>query len=372
MPALARILLAALVVLLLSACAPSGPEMSAWGEIARVAQADAVTSPAAAWTSDGRFAAAWVGADERGVHHDLRFLPGSPVTLPLPPRNPYTQMLVPSSSGYLHLLWLDVDERGETALYNAVLSSEQTVERGPAEVSSAPVTAFSAAPGVSGRALVVWTQGVLPESGLFAAEIDASGRPGPPVRIAGRASTPAMVRTQDGSALVFWRADGRVFRARLSGIALLDVTDIGPDVALEAGDALLSLSAGLGEDAAGLFWNVLRADGRSETWTMWGEPAAAAWAAPSRLTLGEAAGTVNLVSAPGEQTSRLMLAARVSGRQIGVLVLEESRFVLREIVVTNTWLAVPPTLLVRSQGHMTLVWYNHLPGEAPALLMTTQ
>jgi hypothetical protein len=372
MPALARILLAALVVLLLSACAPPGPAMSAWGEIVRVAQADAVTSPAAAWTSDGRFAAAWVGSDGRGVHHDLRVLSGGPVTLPLPPRNPYAQVLLSSSSGFLHLLWLDVDERGQTALYNAYLSPDQTVERGPAEVSSAPVTAFAAVRSVDGRALVVWTQGTPPESGLFAAEIDASGRPGPPVRIAGRGYTPAMVRTQDGSALVYWRADARVFRARLSGIALLDVTDIGPDVALEAGDALLSLSAGLGEDAAGLFWNVLRADGRSETWGMWGEPAAAAWSAPSRLTLAEAAGVVNLVSAPGEQTSRLTLAARVSGGQIGVLVLEDGRFVLREIVVTNASLAVPPALLVRLQGHLTLAWYNHLPGEIPSLLMTTQ
>jgi hypothetical protein len=356
---------------LLTACAPQETRRSAWGPIRLIASADAIVAPAAALT-DGTLRAAWVGADARGVHHDFAQPDGTSVTLPLPPRNPYGQVLLPSSSGYTHLLWLDVDARGQTALYTALISPDSSVERGPTEVSSAAVTSFSAVHTQDGRAAVVWAQGEGPVSAIFLSTLDASGRPGPAAQIAPRGNSPALVRAADGSVLAFWRAGGRLVRARLAGGALLETSDLTADVALAAGDALVSLSAGLTDDTGALFWNIVRArSGASETWASWGPSGGSNWPAPVRLSLGEAAAPIALVAAPATQTESLIAAARI-GAQLGIIRLENSRFRLDGIIVSEVTLAVPPTLLADATGRLTLAWYDHAPGAVPHLLSTSQ
>lgn len=355
---------------LLAACAPPEVPTSAWGPIRLIASADAISAPAAA-LANATLRAAWVGSDARGVHHDFAQSEGTSVTLPLPPRNPYGQVLLPSSSGYTHLLWLDVDERGRTGLYTALIAPDSTVERGPTEISSAPVTSFSAVHTQDGRAAVVWAQGESPISAIYLSTIDASGRPGPAAQIASRGSWPALVRAADGSVLAFWRAGGRLVRARLAGGALLETSDLTADVALAAGDALVSLSAGLTDDTGALFWNIVRANGTFETWASWGPSAGSDWPAPVRLSLGEAAAPVALVAAPATQTESLVAAARI-GDQLGIISLEDGRFRLDGIIVSEVTLAVPPTLLAGDDARLTLVWYDHAPDEVPRLLSTDQ
>src|SRR5690606_36568070 len=148
-----------LIAVLFAGCPSTPPPpQSAWGGVITIAQAEQMSAPAL-WEDGQRLTAAWIGADEGGVHHDARVVDaGGALTpgtiLPLPPARPHRQTLLPAADGLLHLMWIDANPAGENRLYSALLTPDLRVERGPVELSSAPTYAYAALPAADGG---LWT-----------------------------------------------------------------------------------------------------------------------------------------------------------------------------------------------------------------------
>ncbi len=277
---------------LLAGCAPlsttANAPLSYWGRVITIAQAEQTSAPALS-VADDRIAAAWIGADERGIHQDARLLSANalsdPVVLPLPPAHPFEQQMHPAADDQHHLLWLDALETSENRLYAALLSPELRVTRGPTPVSDRETRRYSALPGGDGELLIVWSGGLLAEPALYLQTVDRAGRPRPPVALVTDADWPALIRASDGSLHLFWLrlSDGQLHHATLHNEQLLNTQALAHHAALEAGDRLHSLNAALDNSHFYLFWNVTRAAGGQESWMTTRAFGGSMWSVPVRL-----------------------------------------------------------------------------------------
>ncbi len=389
--------------LLLTACDTSQPPivpLSAWGEIRTLAQAEQSSAPALYVSSQGIVTAAWVGADDTGIHHDMRQGTGETVILPLPPVHPYAQSLHPSAfDETTHLLWLDADYQlrndpltaNTQYLYAALINSAQTVERGPTRISSRLTLHYTAVTSVDGGLWVAWSGGLPAEPELYTQRIDNAGRPLQPQRLAINADFPAIVRAEDGTLLLFWTqpTSGTVYRARLvEGIAQ-DITTISSSPVLNAGDRLVNVSASLDTTHAYLFWNIARADGHPETWWTSGAVEAEEWSLPQRLgiaTMDEPFvtgfnGGAGIAASAGE--TWLSWAAPMIGQydmlpvgvydgaQLGVVYLQGGAVVGYQAVVAVDLLIGTPTLMSDRDRHLYLSWSYPTPAGYADLLLTS-
>ncbi|HLV34386.1 MAG TPA: hypothetical protein VKY59_04690 [Spirillospora sp.] len=265
---------------------------SLWGAVRVISETEQSHAPALWVQPDGILTAAWVGADNRGVHHDARVISGSTmgdaVTLPLPPIHPYGQQLWPASGDHLHLLWLDAGADGQQRLFAAHLSPDLGVERGPVEVSDRQTLDYAAIAAGSGQVVTVWSGGSLAEPALYAQSISARGIPSSPVLLKHNAAQPALTRTNDGTIHVFWldTTDHGLRYGQLQRDALLAAGSTGHSLHLGPGDRLHSLSAGTDAAHLYLFWNITRLDGTDETWMTARPLDTGEWSAPLRVGVG--------------------------------------------------------------------------------------
>jgi hypothetical protein len=262
------------VLMTLAACSPPQADLqahSAWGQIYTITQAEQSSAPAI-HVDASRVMAAWVGADDSGIHHDARVLLAgdlSPVVvLPLPPANPYAQGLLPAGDDALHLLWLDSDTNQQPYLYSALISASVRVERGPIRLSDRPARRYQALAMGDGGLLVLWSGGLLAEPGLFAQVLDSLGRPQPPALLTADADWPTLARTEDGTLHVLWLrpSDDSLHHARLDGLQLREHQPLPFGLERATGDRLHGLYAALDASHLYLLWNITRADGTPETW----------------------------------------------------------------------------------------------------------
>ncbi len=382
-------------MLFLCALAPVGQETSAelasvWSAPVTLGQAPQADAPALA-VSGGQIVAAWVGADDRGLHQDARRLfageLGEIVTLPLPPTHPYAQRLLPGSFGSSHLLWLDAAAEGTTNLYSAFLASDLTVERGPVSVSEGLALSYSAVEDGAGGLWLAWSGGLLAEFSVYVRRIDDEGRPLLEMtRLAENATDPALVRAADGSIWLFYIAGGALLRQRLAPAGDAPAQPLTGAISLGAGDRLIDVRAALDATTAYFFWNVTRVDGTDETWLAAGSLSAASWPQPQRLTItsddaaqvesGFKLGKVAAASLEGDTALRWIepasgqantLVAAVEGDAgLGVVVLRGGQVIGYTTAVPGVRLLGLPALSVSETGAVDLAWSS--PGETAANL----
>ncbi|MBI1257068.1 MAG: hypothetical protein GC204_06330 [Chloroflexi bacterium] len=356
-----------LVVPLLILCAACGSETtgsqlyptatkSADG-VLTIARAQQVDAPALV-VSGGQLIAAWIGADERGVHQDVRRFSdqgySEAVTLPLPPTHPYGQQLFPGADGATHLLWLDADQAQQTNLYAALLTPDLAVERGPVPVSEGLALDFSAVPDGTGGLWTVWSGGQFSELILYMRRIDAEGRPlFDKVALASNATNPSLVRSADGQVWVFWVAEGQLLCQRID---LPDQTTqaLTSAISLASGDRLINVRAALDATHAYFFWNVTRASGLNETWWTTGTLGDTGWRQPTRLTAGAGAAlrwTVPLSSQP-----QTLIAAVESDTGLGIISLSAGALIGFTTLRASEHLIGFPALVVNAAGSFDLAW----------------
>ncbi|MBI5669574.1 MAG: hypothetical protein HZC41_16350 [Chloroflexi bacterium] len=385
------------LLLMLASCASAAATVtapvSAWGQIITFGQAEQGDAPVL-WASSAGVTAVWVGADERGVHHDSRNLTNSglsgTVVLPLPPVYPFGQQLFPAADDHLHLLWLDANAEGEPRLYTALLSPQLTVIRGPTVVSDRRTLRFAVVPNADGSLWVVFSGGLMAEPGLFAAYVDAQGRPRQQVApVAANADWPSFAQGADGVVL-YWRrpADGRVFRASFHDGAA-DAVIATTAIPLAAGDRLESLAAAADRTHGYLFWNITRADGQVETGWASGAWNTGDWQAErlgvaiddaSPFITGFNTGTASTAGA-GDQWARwasppagvygvLPVAAQV-GSALGVIYFQAGRIAGYQTIVENTSLIGLPAIRADRDLFLYLAWAQPNDSGSADLNLTT-
>ncbi len=278
-----------------TAAAEPSTSSSPWGPILILAQTEQTGAPAL-WVHNEQVTAAWVGADERGVHHDARVLSAAASTeatvLPLPPVHPYAQQLYPAADQHSHLLWLDAHENGENRLYSALLTPQLSVQRGPTLITDNETRRYAALPAGNGELIAVWSGGLLAEPSLYLQLIDRAGRPRPATRLTTDADWPALVRANDGTLYVFWLrpSDGSLHQARITDdqLSASQPLDHHPD--LQPGDRLQGLHAALDMTHLYLFWNITRVDGSAETGWMTRHLDSIQWSAAAKAGLEQPEG----------------------------------------------------------------------------------
>lgn len=386
--------LALLVLLAGCASAAATPDAltSTWGEIITFGQAEQSHAPAL-WASRASVTAVWIGADDRGVHHDSRILTASGLTdtlvLPLPPMHPYGQQLFPATDDNLHLLWLDANTEGETRLYTALISPGMAVLRGPTVVSNRRTLRYSAISNADGSLWVVFSGGMAAEPALFAAHVDNQGRPRQDVvRAAASADWPSFAGSANG-AMLFWRRpdDGQVFRALFhegSISASLPVTA----VSLAPGERLESLNAAADRTHGYLFWNITRANGQAETgWASdvwhsddWQVGRLGVDMESGTYSTGFNTGTASTADA-GDMWGRwasplagsyntLPVAAQV-GTALGVIYFRSGRIVGYQTIAKNISLIGQPAIRTDRDLFLYLAWAQPADSGAANLNLTT-
>jgi hypothetical protein len=375
--------------------------MSLWGEMTLLGQTEQSQSPAI-WSQSERTVAAWIGADQTGVHQDIRVLSGGTlsdrVVLPLPPVHPYEQQIAPALGDAVHFLWLDLDDpSNETRLFSAYVGLSPTphVERGPIRVSDQRTLRYAIVPNPDGSLWAVWSGGLLSEPSLYAQYLDPLSRPQPPRKLIDNADSPALARANDGTVYLFWLQAASpsriktVYRAHL-GDGVIDapqaITQTPP---LNRGDQLMDLRAGLDAMHGYLIWNVQRADGTMETWLSSGALSAKTWSSPTRLGVqwttkttfetgfnGGAARPalagdhwLRWASPAAGQFDLLPLAAQVDD-SLALVYLRGGAIVgYQEIAPLSLGLIGAPALLTGADRHFTLAWSQ--PTSAGAELKVT-
>ncbi|MCB9450653.1 MAG: hypothetical protein H6672_04395 [Anaerolineaceae bacterium] len=388
-------LLVALLVVGLAGCAGEAtlpPEMSRWGEVLTLGEAE--QSTASAFTVDAnRLTAFWVGADETGVHQDMRIILSGQLTertvLPLPPEHPYGQQTAPASPGNTHLLWLDAGEDNLPRLFEAVLTPEMTVERGPLEVSDRRTLHFTHLPAEDSGLQVVWSGGTPAEPHLFFQEIDSAGRPKRPQPLGVSGDWPLLTAV-DGKTVLFWlnRAEEQIYSGELLPGVLLAQRSVVALPELTPGDRLLAMQVGADQTHAYLFWTITRLAGGTETWYASGLLTGGDWSSPARLgftaletpfTTGFNSGTAQGASSgvtwvawvsPAQTQYAVLPVAAGWGKRLVVLYFQAGQVVGWQDIAGTNGLIGSPLLIADRDLHLYLAWADPQPTGSAALKIT--
>jgi hypothetical protein len=377
-----RLCVLLLSILFIAACdilPDEQPVESTWGAVVTVAQAQQTDAPVI-WPQRIGFSAAWIGADDAGVHQDARRFNGAAlentVVMPLPPQRPHHQTNAPTPDNAMHLLWLDAASETGTRLYSAIIAEDFTVERGPTSVSNELTLNYAIQPLRGGSLLAVWSGNLAAEPSLYISRIDEQGRPRPGAAIVMRADYPALIAANDGTVSLFWLAvpDGTARRAIIVDNEATQITRITSGVTLEPGDRLVNFSAGLDDTHTYLFWNVTRADGGDEIWFTSGRSGTADWMQPQRLIVDvtlEApletgfGGSANLANrgitpmrwaAPLRGQYNMLAVAMQSDTHLGVAYFRAGHIIGWEAIVPVDDLVGLPGLSVDEGHDLLLTW----------------
>lgn len=385
-----------LFLLFLWGCTPALPPLAtAWGNSVLIAQAPQAAAPALVLDSGGLMAA-WIGADERGVHHDVRRVGldgafGDALTLPLPPRYPRALQLATGIGGRTHLLWLDADDDGDTQLYGAVLDSELAVFRGPTLVSDAATYRYHALADGAGGVLVAWSGGLAAEPTLMVTQIDYEGRPVQSLARLEGADYPTLFRAPDGIYLLWLDVREQVVCLSLfhADVALSCQMRV-PSVHLERGDWLQGLSAGADRAHIYVFWNIERGQSGDETWFASLPMGGSEWSQPQRLRFatqvdatiqtGYNSGNVSGAQLGGEATFALaaplptvgdtLPVGGQSGGELGILYLVDGGVAGYDAAVQARLLA-PPLILSDGDRHLYVAWSDAMSADHADLRLTS-
>ena len=215
-----------------------------------------------------------------------------PVTLPLPPVQPYDQQLAPALDGDLHLLWLDHSDSDQISLYAALLRPDLGIERGPTVISESLALRYTLLPLGDGQVMVLWSGGLMAEPTLYTRHITAQGlAPQPALELASAADWPAVIQANDGTRYLFWLDTGSQSPrfGLLTDRGISAIESLNQAFRLAPGDRLFGLYAGLDRTHLYLLWNITRRSGKNESGMIARALEFTEWSAPQRLGLTESA-----------------------------------------------------------------------------------
>lgn len=262
---------------MISACATETatpePAGTAWGAAIQIGRAEQINAPALA-VNDKTLAAAWIAADDTGIHQDMFTLQTGnqirTVVLPLPPINPYDQQIASAADNGYHLFWLDQTLENTTRLHAALVSESLEVIRGPVVISDESARRYTLLPNSDGSVWVIFSGSELYYPRLYTRYLDARGRPRlePATNIATDADWPTVAVTNAGQHYLFWigHTDGKIYRALFQDGVVENPTALLDTVPLNTGDRLTAFQAALDRTHQYLFWDISRMDGSAETW----------------------------------------------------------------------------------------------------------
>jgi hypothetical protein len=389
--------------LLLAACTVIGasptPITSSWGTVIELGQTEQPDAPAL-WTTQTRLTALWIGADNTGIHQDIRTIDATGIServvLPLPPRNPRDQQIFPAAGDNLAVLWLDGDPTGVTRLYAAVITPDRQVERGPTAVSEEATWRYAAIPNGDGSSWAISSGGLSFESGLYARYMDGEARPRLKFdsQIVSDGDWPALVKTNEGTIYLFWiqPSDGQIFRAVFANGELTDIQPVTSTVLLNPGDQLRHFNAALDQTHFYLFWNIVRSNGEAETWITSDQSNGADWQQPVRLGITpstqsfETGFNSGIVQAAGTgenwvswgmplsgQFDVLPVAALLNSGQLGIVYLKGGTVVGVQDITPVSRLLGLPILTTDRDRFLYLAWSEpNSSGQADLKLTTTR
>jgi hypothetical protein len=389
-----------LLAVLLAACASPTPTptplLSAWGDIITLGQAEQMDAPSL-WAFPDRTITAWIGADDTGIHQDTRTMTkdglSARVVLPLPPKNPYAQQMYPAEDDNVHVLWLDANPDGQVRLFGAVITPELKVERGPTPITEQITRRYTVLPNGDGSLWVISSGGLPIEPELYARYLDPQGRPrfGSSDPIATDADWPALTQANDSTIYLFWirPSNGEVMRSIIVNGIPENPQPIAETVALNAGDRLISFSAGLDQSLGYLFWNVSRADGQAETWITSGALDADTWDKPKRFGIdktkgnfetGFNSGTASAArggsqwlswGAPLAGQFEVLPLAVVNDGKLGIAYLQNGAAVGYQDIASISGLIGMPSLLTDRDRFLYLAWSEPTAAGKANLKLTT-
>lgn len=388
-------------LVILAACTPttapdSLTQNSTWGDIIHLADTPQLHAPTVN-AQPRRTVAAWIGADDSGVHHDTRALTDGritpPIVLPLPPRAPRDSRLWASVGSNLHLLWMDNAPDGTPNLYTAIVNESLGISRGPLSVSNGAARCFDAFRERNGGLWVIWQTGNPIAPNLISANIDPTGLVLRQQTIADAVGCPHAIETDTERYLLWTDSDHALygaifFNGRLRGdvVRLADAPPLDSPVRVD--------DVRIGADASHMvaFWNVTDADGTRATWvasgqfgTLWDAPQILQFSTDETVTVqtgynGGAAigaqlddnGGAGLWASPMRGRNSTILAATWHNGTLGLMVWESGELVgwLPAVDDVPPLLGMPE-LVTDSERHLTLTWSATTPFDTAALYLTT-
>jgi hypothetical protein len=281
-----------ITLLLLSACRPESVidegDTSTWGDVITLATAEQSDAPALHAAQD-RVTLSWIGADDSGVHQDIRAIGNQrlsqTVVLPLPPTFPRNSRLFTATRDpRLHLLWLDVDDDGTSQLHSALIDETMSVFRGQLQVSESGARCFDAFSLADGQLWAVWANTDFQTPVLYSANIEQTGLVLRVQEMAPVSACPVAVQTASSNFVLWQDTDGLMLARFLNG--RLETSRRIADVPLLGeGDQMMSFRAGADAEWIYAFWNITRADGSDETWFTAGQLVSDLWESPILLQL---------------------------------------------------------------------------------------
>ncbi len=369
-----------ILVLFVGACTPSASP-SFWEPIIILAETEQSHAPAL-WVQNNIRIAAWIGADEAGVHHDARLLInnalGETVTLPLPPQQPYSQHLLPAANEKYHLLWLDTHHNDELRLFTALLNPDLSIARGPVTVSDHKTHRFTVMGLGDGRALTLWSGGSPAEPGIFMQIISARGIPQAPQPLLTNADWPTLLQANDGTRHLVWldTESQQLQYGVLADEMIHSGISITNGVNFTTGLRLHALHLALDFTHIYIFWNMTRSTGPDESWYVSRALGGGAWAAPQRLGVSQPlenfietglnTGPVPAVSsgdnwltwaAPLRGQFDVVPIAVSQGEELGIVYLQGSRPIgYQPVKPLRQPLIGPPLLQTDRNRYLYLAW----------------
>jgi|GEM_PF-503499 len=251
---------------------PTPQPRTTWGDIINLGQAPYAPAPSVL-SRDGDILTGWIGADDERVFQGFRYWHDdtldSTVIPVLDVSAPFAQSIFPADNDGYHLLWMDIEPQAERIqLFSAYLDNTLTTLIAPPSFASEQVTHYTAIPDIEGALWVVWSGGLLAEPALYYVRIDGLGRPMFPERLRLDGDYPVFAQTLDNRTYLFWisQVNRAVLRGEFVGGELQDVRAISQLPDLSGSDRLIEFSAMFDRTHQYLFWNIMREDGKADTY----------------------------------------------------------------------------------------------------------
>lgn len=373
-------MLLAWMCFLVSACTPSTnasppptPERSSWGTVQTLAFSEYPSAPAV--VANGVTMFAWAGTDNREAR--LYAQPAaavSPTILALKASAPLEVQMYPAAAGRFHLLWRD-DVEGQLHLFYGLFNAEAVAEWGAYDMSEQAIYNSTALSLPDGGLRVVYSAGWAVEPRLFVQDLDGRGRSQFPIALEQAGDFPTVI-SYGGAVWLFWQTeDSAVWQGRFEGNMLVEPQSITLMPTLAAGDAIRHLTALGDETYRYLFWQVVRSDGRAETWYAVGEKTGITWSPAMRLTIptigtntaqtGYEVGDVLAVergaeavgwSAPLGGVQPIMPIAVQTGDALGIAYLQAGNIIGYQRLVSVGRMIGRPALALRPDRALVLAW----------------
>jgi hypothetical protein len=348
-----------------------------WGDATHIADAPLTESPIIALTPQ-RIWWAWTDEKQAEVRHLAQLsTQTSPTILALSAWQPTHYRLLPALNNRTHWLWLDNQNAESTrpTLKLALVNPDLVAELGAKPLSVDVAHRFSAVSMKDAAMRVVWSEGDAGSVGLYTIAVDGRGRVPRRVLLRAEGDYPTLVSARDGTVWLYWLHDKRVWRGRLLGDTLEDVTSLMSMPTLNNDQWLQTFTASMDDNRTYLFWQVVDTRQRAQVWLTSGGAEPSTWTSVQRLGVGmNSTGNVETGFNSGNvpqarngatwiewatplvgQFSTVPLVSTI-GQDLLVIYLRNGEIIGAQPLASITMLYAPPNIISDPDRHLYVTW----------------